>query len=80
MKFFEEEDTKVLLILYIMAATISISFIILISGCATKQENNGSFKCNCDCKENRFECDLQIDKLTKVLHKEGEDQDGKSNN
>lgn len=43
---------------------------VFFTSCANKQQNNGKFDCKCDCNKNSFECKLEIDKETKILHNE----------
>ena len=72
----KKDDYLIIITTLFLAALIMIMFVV--TGCSTKRTNESDFKCNCDCKENSFECELKTDKVIKILHKEG-DENGQDN-
>ena len=67
-----EKDYVLELGLTILLAVLAV-LLFTLTGCSTKHISNGEFQCDCDCDKNSFECKLQIDKQTKLLHQEGEE-------
>jgi len=73
-----DNDHIHIVIRYFCIVVLFSLILLCVTGCSTKVVNNGKFDCNCNCAENSFECRLEIDKETKILHQEGE-EDGSNN-